>query len=86
MVNSAIELLNPGQTPVITFGQPLLAIAKQIQWKWSEDYGEDKFVVMFVGLYIKLASLKTLEYWLKGSGWVQAAQPTLYYKQHTLLV
>ena len=44
VVKSAVEHLHPGQTPVITFDQPLYALAKQIQWKWPEDYGEDKFV------------------------------------------
>ena len=44
----------------------------QIQWKWPENYGEDKFVIMFSGLHIEMAALKTLGDWLKGSGWVQA--------------
>ena len=37
-----------------------------------EMYGEDKFVIMFSGLHIEMAALKTLGDWLKGSGWVQA--------------
>ena len=72
VVKSAIEHLNPGQTPVIAFDQPLYALAKHIQWKWPENYGEDKFVIMFGGLHIEMAALKTLGDWLKGSGWVQA--------------
>ena len=72
VVKSAIEHLNPGQIPVITFDQPLYALAKQIQWKWPDDYGEDKFVIMFGGLHIEMAALKTVGDWLKGSGWVQA--------------
>ena len=72
VVKSAVDHLNPGQTPVITFDQPLYALAKEIQWKWPEDYGEDKFVIMFGGLHIEMAALKTLGDWLKGSGWVQA--------------
>ena len=72
VVKSAVEHLNPVQTPVITFEQPLFALAKQMQWKWPEDYGEDKFVVMFGGLHIEMAALKTLGDWLRGSGWVQA--------------
>ena len=72
VVKSAIEHLNPGQTPVIAFDQPLYALAKHIQWKWPENYGEDKFVIMFGGLDIEMAALKTLGDWLKGSGWVQA--------------
>ena len=34
--------------------------------------GEDKYVVMFGGLHIEMALLKTLGDWLRGSGWVQA--------------
>ena len=57
---------------MVTFDQHLFALAKQIQWKWPEDYGEHKGVVMFGGLYIKMTALKTLENWLHGNGWVQA--------------
>ena len=67
-----IEYLNPGQIPVITFDQPLFALAKKIQWKWSESYGEDELVVMFGGLHIELAALKMVGDWQQGSGWVHA--------------
>ncbi|KAJ8385807.1 hypothetical protein AAFF_G00181630 [Aldrovandia affinis] len=72
VVKNAVEHLNPGQTPVVTFDQPLFALAKQIQWKWPESYGEDQIVVMFGGLHIEMVALKTLGDWLQGSGWVQA--------------
>jgi len=72
VVKSAVEHLNAEQTPVLTFDQPLYALAKQIQWKWPEKYGEDKFVVMFGGLHIEMAALKTIGDWLQGSGWAQA--------------
>ena len=72
VVKNALEHVNPGQTPVVTLDQPLFALAKQIQWKWPEKYGEDKMVVMFGGLHIEIAALKTLGDWLRGSGWVQA--------------
>ncbi len=42
VVKSAVEHLNTGQAPVLTFDQPLFALAKQIQWKWPEKYGEEK--------------------------------------------
>ena len=41
VAKSAVEHLNPGQTPVIAFHQPLYAFAKQIQWKWPDHYRED---------------------------------------------
>ena len=32
-VKSIVDLVNPGQTPVITADQPIYAIAKQVQWQ-----------------------------------------------------
>jgi hypothetical protein len=72
VVRKAVHHLNAGQTPVVTFDQPLYAISKQIQWTLPEMYGEDKFVVMFGGLHIEMTALKCLGDWLKGSGWVEA--------------
>ena len=72
VVKKSVEYLNPGQVPVLTFDQPLYALAKQIQWKWPDEYGEGKFVMMFGGLHIEMAALKTAGDWLQGSGWTQA--------------
>lgn len=72
VISKAVKKVNADQTPVITFDQPLYAIAKQIQWTWPEKYGEDQFVVFFGGLHIEMAALRTLGDWLKGSGWSQA--------------
>jgi len=69
---NAVEHLNPGQIPVVTFDQPLFSLAKQIQWKWPQEYGEEKFVILFGRLHIEMAALKTVGDWLQGSGWVQA--------------
>ena len=35
--------------------QPLFALAKLIQWKWPEVYGESMHVVMMGGLHIEMA-------------------------------
>ena len=51
VVRKTVQHLNAGLTPVVTFDQPLYAIAKQIQWKWPEMYGEVTFVVMFGDLH-----------------------------------
>ena len=74
VVRNAVQHLNPGLTPVLTCDQPLFTLAKQIQWKWPDTYGEDKLVVMFGegGLHIEMTALKTLGDWLQGSGWIQA--------------
>ena len=65
----SVNHLNPGQVPVIAFDQPLFAVAREIQWNWSDLYGEKKFVVMFGGLHIEMAFLKVIGGWLEGSGW-----------------
>ncbi len=80
---NAVEHLNPGQTPVITFDQPLYAMAKQIQWKWPEEYGEDKIVIMFGGLHIEMAALLVTG---ASTGAGRYYNPTLSYGQHILLV
>ena len=69
VISKAISFLNPGQTSVIAFDQPLYAIAKQLQWQHSEIYGPNKFVIMFGALHIEMAFLSTLGDWLDHSGW-----------------
>ena len=72
IIKLSLNHLNPGQVPVIALDQPLFAVAKEIQWNWSDLYGEKKFVVMFGGLYIEMAFLKVIGGWLEGSGWTTA--------------
>jgi len=72
VVQRAVQFINPGQSPVLACDQPLFALAKEIQWTWPEQYGEDKFVVMFGGLPVEMAALKTAGQWLTGSGWNDA--------------
>ena len=67
VIRKSVEHLNPGQCPVITFDQPLFALAKQIQFMWPEDYGEHKLVIMFGGLHIEMVTLKMLGNWLDKS-------------------
>ena len=69
VVKKAVTVVNPGQIPVIAFGQPPFKIAKQIQWMWPEEYGEESFVIMLGGLHIKISLLKALGDLLDGSGW-----------------
>ena len=73
VIKEVTELVHPGQAPVVAMDQPLLfVIAKNIQWKWPSVYGESKFVIMFGGLHIELAALKTAENLLESSGWTGA--------------
>ena len=70
-IRDTVAFLNPGQTPIIAADQPMYVLLKQIQWEWPE-YGEDKFVIMFGGLHIKMAALKSLGTLLEDSGWTSA--------------
>ena len=66
------DRLNPGQTPVMAFDQPLYTLAKSVQWFWPNLFGERSFVVMFEGLHIEMALWTTLGNFLDGSGWTTA--------------
>ena len=46
----------------------MYALAKKIQWSWPETHGENIFVVMFGGLHIEMAALKTISDLLEVSG------------------
>ena len=70
--STEFDILNPGQVPIITVDQPLLTIAKQIQWNWTASHGEDQFIVMFGALHIEMATFKTIGNLLDSSGWTGA--------------
>ena len=70
IIAQAVKHLNPGQTPVVTFDQPLYAIAKRLQWYYPDQYG--KFVIMMGALHIEMATLSTLGDWLADRGWTVA--------------
>ena len=69
LVRNAVNFLNPGQNLVVTLDQPLLAIAKQIQWKCPELYGEEKLIVMLGELHTEIAFMKAIGTLLRDSGW-----------------
>lgn len=52
--------------------QPIYAVVKQIEWQWSESYGEEKFVLMLGGLHIEMTSLRSMRTPFQGSGWTGA--------------
>ena len=71
-IKDIVAILNPGQTPVIAADQPIYAVTKQIQWHWPYRYGEEKLVMMFGGLHIEMAALKSIGTLLRDSGWTGA--------------
>ena len=68
----SIDFLNPRQTAVIGFDQPLYALAKRIQWNQPMLYGQEKLVVMLGALHIEMVMLSCIGDWLQDSGWTIA--------------
>ena len=64
----SIHYLNPNQTAVIGFDQPLYTLAKKIQWFQLTAYGQQKLVLMLGTLHIKMVMLICLGKWLQDSG------------------
>ena len=58
VIAKAIEFLNQGQTPVITFDQPLYVINKQ--WNFTNQCGQERFVIMLGPLHREMAFLRAL--------------------------
>ena len=54
IIKDSIQALNPGQTPVVTVDQPLLAIAKAIQWSPESSFNENNFFVNMGALHIEM--------------------------------
>ena len=72
VTEQAVTFLNPGQTPVMAMDQPLFALAKQLQWKYPDDVGEDKYVIMMGGLHLEMGMYRIIGQYLSGSGWTSA--------------
>ena len=67
VVKDAVAYLNPGQTPVVAFDQPLFALAKKIQWHHPDTYGQ--LVTMMGLLHTEMAFLNTDGDLLMDSDW-----------------
>ena len=72
VARQATNLLNPGQIPVITFDQPLFALAKLVQGHFPATHGEGQYVAMLGGLHTEMALWNVLGDLLEGSGWTSA--------------
>ena len=60
LIKQSINFLNPSQIPVVALDQPLYAIAKNVQWTWRNEFGEDHFVVVLGGLHIEMAFMSMI--------------------------
>ena len=68
----SIHQLNPNQTAVIGFDQPVYALAKKIPWFQPVIYGQQNLVLMLGVLHIEMVLVSCLGDWLKDSGWTTA--------------
>ena len=41
VIQKVVHKVNPEKIPIITANQPVYALFKQIQWKFSKDFAED---------------------------------------------
>jgi len=69
VVKQATNVFNPGQIPVITFDEPLFALAKLVQWQFPATNGEGHYIDMLGGLHTEMALWNVLADLLEGSGW-----------------
>ena len=60
VIQKVTHKVNPGQIRRITVDQPVYTLLKQIQWKFSNDFGEDSFITMVGGVHIEMAMLHIL--------------------------
>ena len=54
--------------PVVCFDQQLYALGKQVQWKYPEDYGVGKLLLVMGGLHIEKQLEQILGAFFNGSG------------------
>ena len=45
VIQKVVHKVNPGPI-LITTDQPVYTLLKQMQWKFSNDFGEDAFIIM----------------------------------------
>ena len=60
VIQKVVHKVNPGQILLMTADQPAYALLKQIQWKFSKDFGEDALIIMMGELHIETAMLHVL--------------------------
>ena len=68
IVDKTVKKLNPGQICVDESDQPVFAISKQLQWRFPEQFGPDKYFCLFGSLHIEKSILALCGIMIKGSG------------------
>ena len=68
IIKSTISSINPGQIPVDTCDQPVYALAKEIQWRYPNDFSDNQYFAIFGGLHIEQSLLGIHGELIAGSG------------------
>ena len=57
LIKRTIPYLNPGQTPVDAYDQPVFTLTKEIQWRYPEKFGSGSYFCLFGGLHFEQCML-----------------------------
>ena len=68
IISNTINTLNPGQIPVDTADQPILALTKELMIRFPDKFGPDKYFCSFGSLYIEKLLLIICGQVIEGSG------------------
>ena len=60
VIQKVVQKVNPRQFPIFTTNQPVYTLLKQKQCKFSNDFGEDVFIIVMGGLHIGMTMLQVL--------------------------
>ena len=68
IIKNTISKLNPEQTPIDVCDQPVYTLSKEIQFRFSDQFGQGKYFVLFGALHIEKSLLVIYADIIKGSG------------------
>ena len=68
VIKCTIKILNPGQIALDVCDQPIYALTKEIQWRFPDEFGCDKYFCLFGALHIEQSLLGIYGQMIKGTG------------------
>ena len=68
IVERTTQLLNPGQIYVHESDQPVYKLSKELQWRFPDRFGHEKYFCLFVSLHLEKSILLLCGSLIKGSG------------------
>ena len=68
IVERTTQLFNPGQICVHESDQPVYKLSKELQWRFPDRFGHEKYFCLFVSLHLEKSILLLCGSLIKGSG------------------